>query len=203
MAKPTPNSYEPPCKSTARHSAFLPTCEGLVFEGEFSVLSQAIFSFPLHNRYMTSKTTRLAAASLLTITLPLATGSMASADARQATLTPVRVQTEVVTRDITLATTRTSALPFKLRMQVQNAIASAQAATANAQNAIHACDTAELHTVWAAETSLHDAQTALDAASAELRYVIDQVALANPRVTAALHALQQDIDVLRGVQVAA
>lgn len=153
----------------------------------------------MQNRDMTSKTTRIAAASLLALTLPLAQGTAAQAEVRPSTIVPVRSQTEVVTRDITLAATRAPALPAPLRGQVDSAIRSAQAATTSAQSAIAEVDSADAYSLWTAQVSLHDARTALDAASAELRYVTSAVAGVDPWVTAALDALQTDIDVLRGV----
>ena len=102
---------------------------------------------------MTSKTTRLATASLLAITLPLATGSVAFADTveRQATLVQVRTQTDVVSHDITLAVSHTAILPEALRAQTRSAITSAQAATATARRALHAVDTADAFSLWAVE----------------------------------------------------
>lgn len=149
---------------------------------------------------MTSKTTRLATASLLALALPLATGSAAFASTleRQATLVQVRTQTDVVSRDITLAVTHTSVLPEDLRAQTRNAIASAQAATTAARRALHAVDTADSFTLWSVEENLNDARTALDATSAELRYVTDRVTGVDAGVAAALHALREDIDILRG-----
>lgn len=149
---------------------------------------------------MTSKTTRLATASLLALALPLATGSVAFADTiqRQATLVQVRTQTDVVSRDITLAVTHTSILPDALRAQTRSAIASAQAATSTARRALHAVDTADSFTLWSVEENLNDARTALDAASAELRHVTARVTGIDAGVSAALSALQQDLDILRG-----
>lgn len=156
----------------------------------------------MQNRDMTSKTTRIAAASLLALTLPLAQGTAAHAEVRTSTIVPVRSQTEVVTRDITLAATRTSVLPTDLRVQVDSAILSAQAATSSAQSAIAEVDAADVYSLWSAQVSLQDARTALDAASAELRHVTSAVEGVDPDVTAALDALQTDIDVLRGVGAA-
>lgn len=149
---------------------------------------------------MTSKTTRLATASLLAITLPLATGSVAFADqvARQDTLVQVRTQTDVVSRDITLAVTHTSVLPEALRAQTRDAIASTQAATATAKRALRAVDEADSFTLWSAEDSLYDARTALDAASAQLRHVTATIEGIDAEVSTALHALQHDLDILRG-----
>ena len=153
----------------------------------------------MQNRDMTSKTTRIAAASLLALTLPLVQGTAAHAELRTSTIVPVRSQTEVVTRDITLAAVVSLSLPATVRAQVDSAIMSAQAATTAAQSAITAVDTADAFSLWTAQTSLHDARTALDAASAELRHVTSAVEGVDPDVTAALDALQTDIDVLRGV----
>ncbi|SDB87506.1 hypothetical protein SAMN05216410_0608 [Sanguibacter gelidistatuariae] len=149
---------------------------------------------------MTSKTTRLATASLLAIALPLATGSVAFADTveRQDTLVQVRSQADVVSRDITSAVTHTSVLPAALRAQTRNAIASTQAATSTAKRALRAVDAAEPFSAWSTEDSLNDARTALDAASAELRYVTASVAGIDAGVSTALLALQHDLDVLRG-----
>lgn len=149
---------------------------------------------------MTSKTTRLATASILALTLPLATGSVAFADTvdRQDTLVQVRSQTDVVSRDISLAVTHTSILPEALRAQTRSAIASALAATSTAKQALRAVDAAEPFSVWSTEDSLNDARTALDAASAELRYVTASVDGIDAGVSAALRALQQDLDILRG-----
>jgi len=153
----------------------------------------------MQNRDMTSKTTRIAAASLLALTLPLVQGTAAHAEVRPATIVPVRSQTEVVTRDITLAAVVSLSLPATIRVQVDSAIMSAQAATSAAQSAITAVDTADAFSLWTAQASLQDARTALDAASAELRHVTSTVAGVDPDVSAALGALQTDIDVLRGV----
>ena len=136
--------------------------------GEGSVRSQALLSEMMQNRDMTSKTTRIAAASLLALTLPLVQGTAAHAEVRTSTIVPVRSQTEVVTRDITLAAVVSLSLPATVRAQVDSAIMSAQAATTAAQSAITAVDTADAFSLWTAQTSLHDARTALDAASAEL-----------------------------------
>ena len=167
-------------------------------DGESSVWSQVAPSKLMQNRDMTSKTTRIAAASLLALTLPLVQGTAAHADVRPATIVPVRSQTEVVTRDITLAAVVSLSLPTTVRAQVDSAIMSAQAATSSAQSAITAVDTADAYSLWSAQASLQDARTALDAASAELRYVTSAVADVDPDVSAALSALQTDIDVLRG-----
>lgn len=149
---------------------------------------------------MTSKTTRLATASLIAIALPLATGSVAFADSveRQTALIPVLSQTDAVSRDITLAVIHVSALPADLRAQTDSAIASAQAAVSTTQRALHAADTADPFTAWSVEDGLNDARTALDAASAELRYVTANVEGIDAEVSAALHTLQQALDVLRG-----
>ena len=153
---------------------------------------------------MTSKTTRLATASLLALALPLATGSIAFADSmeRQATLVQVRTQADVVSHDITLAVTHTSVLPDDLRTQTRSAIASAQAATLSARRALHAADTADSFTLWSVEEDLNEARTALDAASAELRHVTERVGGIDAGVSAALEALQQDLDILRGTSPA-
>ena len=110
----------------------------------------------------------------------------------------MRTQTDVVSRDITLAVTHTSVLPDALRAQTRSAIASAQAATSTARRALHAVDTADSFTLWSVEENLNDARTALDAASAELRYVTERVTGIDAGVSAALGALQQDLDILRG-----
>lgn len=123
---------------------------------------------------------------------------MAHADIRQSTLNPVRSQVRVVTADITRVSVRASTLPVDLRTQVASAIASASWATANTQDAIKAVADAEPHLRWAAQTSLQDARTGLDAAAAELRYVTDLVRGVNSQISAALDALQVDIDILRG-----
>ena len=93
----------------------------------------------MHNRYMTSKTTRLATASLLAITLPLASGSIAFADtaARQHTLVQVRTQTDLVSRDITLAVTHTSVLPEALRAQTSDGARREHLADAEAAQCPH------------------------------------------------------------------
>lgn len=155
---------------------------------------------PLHNRYMTSKTTQIAAASILALAMPLAQAQVSSASTleRQSTLSPVLTQTEAVGRDILAVATRTTALPDFLATVARDAVASAEAATAEARDALAQASSTDVHTRWNAEVALQDARTALDAASAELRSVTEQVDEVDAGTASALRALQHDIDLLRG-----
>jgi hypothetical protein len=163
------------------------------------VCTQAVPSFPLHNRYMTSKTTRLAAASLLAVAMPLAQSPTAVAVGaeRDASLTLARAQTDVITRDILLAATHTTVLPADLRTATRDAIASAQAATAGARDALRDAGTDDPHAFWYAEVSLQDALTALEAASAEIRHVAGRVSGTDEPTAFALRALLDDLGTLR------
>jgi hypothetical protein len=154
---------------------------------------------------MTSKTTQIAAAGLLALAMPLAQAGPATATSmdRQSTLSPVLSQTEVVDRDILVASTRTTSLPDDLEAVVRDAVASAEAATADARAALSKAGSPDSHTRWNAEVALQDARTALDAASAELRSVTALVDGVDTATTEALTALQHDIDLLRGTESSA
>lgn len=153
-----------------------------------------------HNRGMTSTTTstttgrapgRAAAAGLLAVTLTLGACSVPH-DVEQY-IAEAQVQADSLDADLQQLADQTSELTSGLGEDVTNAVDSAQAATDEARAALDkAAESSD-----GAVVALADAQVALEAASAEVSYVIEN-ADASPEVVTALTELHEQIEALRG-----
>ena len=136
---------------------------------------RAFFCFPLHNRYMKSKTTRFAAASVLAITIPLAPSIAHSATmSTQPGLNHARAFVQELDHGAQ-QTPATSDLTSPQRESVLHAVDSAIAASTEAISAFETARDASAYTAGQAREDLQDARTALEAASAEVTYVLDQL----------------------------
>ena len=128
--------------------------------------------------------------------LPL--GATASAAEVEQLIADAQVQTETIGDDVERVASHLPALHAVLRNDVADATESVQAATDDARTALARAQDAELAADGRAAVALADAQVALDAASAQLRYVTDLAHDAGEPVAGALERLQRHIDELRG-----
>jgi hypothetical protein len=148
---------------------------------------------------------RVAAAGLLALAGMLPLGATASAAetaqlvaAVQPHVVAAQARAQVIEQDLDDAERLLCALPKDLRDAVRDAVSSVRAATAEARTALsRATDEVEAADGRAA-AALFDAQVALDAAAAQLRFVSDQVAGVDADVVSALARLQEHVDGLRG-----
>ncbi|MFV2144012.1 MULTISPECIES: hypothetical protein [Isoptericola] len=133
---------------------------------------------------------RAAAAGLLAVTLTLGACSVPHDVERY--IADAQVQADSLDADLQQLADQTSELTT-LGEDVTNAVDSAQAATDEARSALDkAAESSD-----GAVVALADAQVALEAASAEVSYVIAN-ADASPEVVTALTELQEQINALRG-----
>lgn len=124
---------------------------------------------------MKSKTTRFAAASVLAITIPLAPSVAHSAT--MTTQTGLN-HAKAFVQDLDHGAHQTPAsneLTSEQRETVLHAVDSAIAASTEAISALAAARDAAAYTAGQAREDLQDARTALEAASAEATYVLDQI----------------------------
>ena len=146
----------------------------------------------------TRTSARFAAASLLALSMMLPMCSTASAAEVQQLIADAQVQTETIGNDLDRVHAQLPALHPVLRNDVlAPRAAAAPATTARRAARQRAPDDAEAADGRAA-VALADAQVALDAASAQLRYVTDLAHDAGEGVAVALERLQAHIDTLRG-----
>ncbi|WP_265522282.1 hypothetical protein [Oerskovia flava] len=145
----------------------------------------------------TSGTARFAAAGLLALgmMLPLSATATATPEVRQL-LADAQVQTETINTDLDRVEHQLPEIPALLRHDITDAVESVHAATDEARAALD--EAADPLSDGRAAVALADAQVALDAASAQLRYVTDLAAGHGEDVTASLLRLQAHIDELRG-----
>jgi len=138
-------------------------------------------------------TTRLAAVSLLAVTMMLGACSAPTEDV-QSFIADAKSQAEALDVDLQQLQQATK-VPAALRTQVADAISSAQAATDEARDALARAATA----ADGAVVALEDAQVALEAASAEVRYVTGEARdKGASQVADQLSRLHEQIDALRG-----
>ncbi|MFC8599640.1 hypothetical protein [Isoptericola sp. NPDC057191] len=138
-------------------------------------------------------TTRLAAVSLLAVTMMLGACSAPTEDV-QSFIAGAKSQAEAIDVDLQQLQHATG-VPAALRGPVTDAISSAQAATDEARAALARAATS----ADGAVVALEDAQVALEAASAEVRYVTDAARQKGAGdVADQLSRLQEQIDALRG-----
>ncbi len=135
---------------------------------------------------------RLAASSLLALAMML--GACAAPTELQQYIADAQVKAQAVEDDLHRLEAQVAALPPALRTAVIAAVASAEAATEEARSALVQASRSD----DAAVVALADAQVALDAASAELRYVVGEAEAAGAEVTEGLERLTEQIDDLRG-----
>ena len=124
---------------------------------------------------MKSKTTRLAAASVLAITIPLAPSVAYSAT--MTTQTGLN-HAKAFVQDLDQGARSSSAsseLSAEQRETVLHAVDSAIAASTEAIAALEAARDAAPYTADQAREDLQDARTALEAASAEATYALEQI----------------------------
>jgi ABC-type transporter Mla subunit MlaD len=142
----------------------------------------------------------VAAASLLALAmmLPFAARSTASEVEVEQLIAEAQVQTRTIDDDLERVTLHLAALHPALRGSVLDAVDSVEAATEEARAALARAADADAAADGTAATALGDAQVALDAASAQLRYVTDLAHDRDSDVAGALERLQTHIDELRG-----
>lgn len=138
---------------------------------------------------------RLAAAGLLALAMMLPAPAYASTDV-EALLDAARTRTETIDAELHRLTPQVTEVSATVRAEVASAVASAQAATDEARTALALAQ--DPSDDGRAAVALADAQVALDAASAELRWVVDDVLAADDPVRASLVDVQVRIDDLRG-----
>lgn len=137
---------------------------------------------------------RIATAGLLTLSMMIPLGAGTSVEVRQL-IRAARSETENIGTDLGEVDVRLVSLPDDLRTEVSNALDSARAATAEARAAlVQASEGDTGMSVFA----LADAQVALDAAFAQVRYVTDLAEASGSDVTDPLHRLQDHLSALRG-----
>lgn len=137
---------------------------------------------------------RFAAVSLFTLSMMIPLGACSSPEVEQF-IADARSQTETIGNDLGEVTTQLPELPDGLRNEVTDAVDSARAATDEARAALaEASATPDGN----AALALADAQVALDAASAQVRYVADLAEAAGSDVTDSLRQLQEHLNELRG-----
>lgn len=112
-------------------------------------------------------------------------------------LEDTQYQVDSIGEDLEKASTQLSSLPSGLRAEVEDAVGNAQAATDEA-NAALAQAAFDEYGDGRAVVALTDAQVALDAASAQLRYVADKTVAQGADVGSTLRDVQNTIDRLRG-----
>lgn len=140
---------------------------------------------------------RLAAASFLALAMMLPLSATASAAEVTQFLEDTQCQVDSIGEDLEKAATQLSTLPAGLRIEVEDAVGNAQAATDEA-NAALAQAASDEYGDGRAALALTDAQVALDAASAQLRYVADKTVAQGADVGSTLRDVQNTIDHLRG-----
>ena len=140
---------------------------------------------------------RLAAASFLALAMMLPLSATASAAEVTQFLEDTQCQVDSIGEDLEKACTQLSTLPSGLRLEVEDAVANAQAATDEANAALAQAATDEFGD-GRAVLALTDAQVALDAASAQVRYVADKTVAQGADVGSTLRDVQNTIDHLRG-----
>jgi len=140
---------------------------------------------------------RLAAASFLALAMMLPLSATASAAEVTQFLEDTQCQVDSIGEDLEKAATQLSSLPTGLRSEVEDAVGNAQAATDEA-NAALAQAASDEYGDGRAALALTDAQVALDAASAQLRYVADKTVAQGADVGSTLRDVQNTIDHLRG-----
>ncbi|GAA3228676.1 hypothetical protein ACFP63_01580 [Oerskovia jenensis] len=140
---------------------------------------------------------RLAAASFLALAMMLPLSATASAAEVTQFLEDTQCQVDSIGEDLEKAATQLSSLPAGLRSEVEDAVGNAQAATDEA-NAALAQAASDEYGDGRAALALTDAQVALDAASAQLRYVADKTVAQGADVGSTLRDVQNTIDHLRG-----
>ena len=124
--------------------------------------------------------------------------STASAAEVQQLIADAQVQTETIGNDLDRVHAQLPALHPVLRNDVLDAVESVEAATDEARSALERATDDDEAADGRAAVALADAQVALDAASAQLRYVTDLAHDAGEGVAVALERLQAHIDTLRG-----
>ncbi|KRC32896.1 hypothetical protein ACWFNS_14450 [Oerskovia enterophila] len=140
---------------------------------------------------------RLAAASFLALAMMLPLSATASAAEVSRLIEDTQCQVDSIGEDLEKASTQLSTLPSGLRLEVEDAVANAQAATDEANAALAQAATDEFGD-GRAVLALTDAQVALDAASAQVRYVADKTVAQGADVGSTLRDVQNTIDHLRG-----
>ena len=146
----------------------------------------------------TRTSARFAAASLLALSMMLPMYSTASAAEVQQLIADAQVQTETIGNDLDRVHAQLPALhPVRARGAPAAAEAGA-AGTGAARAALERATDDDEAADGRAAVALADAQVALDAASAQLRYVTDLAHDAGEGVAVALERLQAHIDTLRG-----
>ncbi|MBD7982847.1 hypothetical protein [Oerskovia merdavium] len=140
---------------------------------------------------------RLAAASFLALAMMLPLSATASAAEVSRLIEDTQCQVDSIGEDLEKASTQLSTLPAGLRLEVEDAVANAQAATDEANAALAQAATDEFGD-GRAVLALTDAQVALDAASAQVRYVADKTVAQGADVGSTLRDVQNTIDHLRG-----
>ena len=140
------------------------------------------------------RTTRLAAVSLLAVAMMLGACSAPPAEVEQY-IADAQNQARAIEGDLQRLENQVASVPDGLQAAVTSAVASAQAATDEARGALaRASDSRD-----GAVESLNDAQVALEAASAEVRFVTAQAREDGiDEVADLLSRLQEQIDALRG-----
>lgn len=154
--------------------------------------------------------TRLAAAGLLALAamLPSTAGTTMSTapGAVHQVIAAARLQTDAITADLPRAQDAAATFTTALRAEVTDAVESASAAAEQARTAIASASSVTGTTAGAGPVSdedratveLADAQIALEAASAQLRYVSNLITEGGTEVPASLQDLAAHIDGLRG-----
>ncbi|MCB7135964.1 hypothetical protein [Cellulosimicrobium marinum] len=141
---------------------------------------------------------RFAAASLLALGMMLPLGPSATAADVEDLIADAQVQTETIGDDLERVTSQLPVLSPALRNDVLDATESVQAATDEARAALARARDADAAADGRAGIALADAQVALDAAAAQLRYVTGLAHDAGEGVAVALERLRAHIDELRG-----
>ncbi|GII98962.1 hypothetical protein CLV28_2745 [Sediminihabitans luteus] len=158
----------------------------------------------------TNPAARFAAAGILALAtmLPFVGAPTAAASSVQQVIAAARTHTDAITLSLAQVDDDVRRLLGTLQAEVGDAVASARAATEQAVSALAAADDAarspESGTTsitdpeLRASVELADAQVALDAASAQLRYVTSALDESGVGVPSSLVALGERIDTLRG-----
>lgn len=155
--------------------------------------------------------TRLATAGLLALAamLPVTAGpAAAQTGAVHQVIAAARLQTDAITAELRRAQGAAAGLPATLRTEVTDAVESASAAAEQARSALASASSASTTTADQgsgpisdddrASVELADAQVALEAASAQLRFVTTLITENGDDVPASLQDLAAHVDELRG-----
>ncbi len=148
---------------------------------------------------MNTRTTRLAAAGLLAVTLPFSGSAEAATLYRFDQPRAHHRSSDSTSTDGTTLHVDTSALSTTLRSQVTEAVASGQLAARRAYEALAVLDDDDA-VAWTAVADLADAEVGLEAASAQVGHTLRQLDGLHdlaPGATWTLRALYQQIDGLR------